>query len=188
MDCSLPSFSVHGIFQSRILKWGAISSSRETFQSRDRLHISCTGRWVLYCWATSASHTYSCKEFSSFSQSCLTLCDPMDCSPPGSSVHGIHQARILKWVAISYSRVSSLPGIESRSPRLQADSLPSEPPGKPRNTRVGSLALLQRDGSPCRHRLRERLSLFLTEGFWKQPLLMKISQILPSGLCWFWSV
>ena len=37
------------------------------------------------------------------SQSRLTLCDPMDCSPPGSSVHGILQARILEWVAISFS-------------------------------------------------------------------------------------
>ena len=37
-------------------------------------------------------------------QSCLTLCDPMDSSPPGSSVHGISQARILEWVAISSSR------------------------------------------------------------------------------------
>ena len=36
----------------------------------------------------------------------LTLCDPMDCSPPGSSVHGISQARILEWVAISFSRES----------------------------------------------------------------------------------
>ena len=36
-------------------------------------------------------------------QSCPTLCNPMDCNPPGSSVHGIFQARILKWVAISYS-------------------------------------------------------------------------------------
>ena len=42
-------------------------------------------------------------------QSCLTLCDPMDCSPPGSSVHGISQARILEWVAISFSRGSSRP-------------------------------------------------------------------------------
>ena len=42
-------------------------------------------------------------------QSCLTLCDPMDCSPSGSSVHGIFQARILEWVAISYSRRSSCP-------------------------------------------------------------------------------
>ena len=39
-------------------------------------------------------------------QSCLTLCDPMDCSPPGSSVHGILQARILEWIAISSSRES----------------------------------------------------------------------------------
>ena len=42
-------------------------------------------------------------------QLCLTLCDPMDYSPPGSSVHGIHQARILEWVAISFSRESSRP-------------------------------------------------------------------------------
>ena len=42
-------------------------------------------------------------------QSCLTLCDPMDCSPPGSSVHGILQARILEWVAIPFSRGSSQP-------------------------------------------------------------------------------
>ena len=42
-------------------------------------------------------------------KSCLILCDPMDCSPPGSSVHGISQARVLEWVAISFSRGSSLP-------------------------------------------------------------------------------
>ena len=40
-------------------------------------------------------------------KSCLTLCNPMDCSPPGSSVHGILQARILEWVAIPFSRGSS---------------------------------------------------------------------------------
>ena len=42
-------------------------------------------------------------------QSCLTLCDPMDCSPPGFSVCGIFQARMLEWVAISFSRGSSWP-------------------------------------------------------------------------------
>ncbi|CAI9162923.1 unnamed protein product [Rangifer tarandus platyrhynchus] len=52
------------------------------------------------------------------------------CIPPGSSIHGILQARILKWVAISFSRGSSRPGMEPGSPVLQADSLPSEPPGK----------------------------------------------------------
>ena len=43
------------------------------------------------------------------SQSCPTLCDPMDCSSPGLSVHGILQARILEWVAIPFRRGSSRP-------------------------------------------------------------------------------
>ena len=63
-------------------------------------------------------------------QSFPTLCDPMD-SLPVSSVHGILQVRILEWVAVPFSRGSSNPGMEPRSPALQADSLPSEPPGKP---------------------------------------------------------
>ena len=54
------------------------------------------------------------------------------------------QARILEWVAMTSSRGSSNPGIEPRSPALQVDSFPSEPPGKPKNTGVGSLSLLQR--------------------------------------------
>ena len=46
---------------------------------------------------------------SEVTQSCPTLCDPMDCSLPGSSVHGIFQARVLEWVVISFSRGSSQP-------------------------------------------------------------------------------
>ena len=61
----------------------------------------------------------------------LVTFDPMDCSLLGSSVHGILQARILGWVAIPFSRECSRPGIKLRSPALQADSSPSEPPGKP---------------------------------------------------------
>ena len=61
-------------------------------------------------------------------QSCLTLCDRMDFSPSGSSVHGILQARIMKWTAIFRG---IFPRIEPRSPLLQADSLLSEAPGKP---------------------------------------------------------
>ena len=57
--------------------------------------------------------------------------DPVDCSPPGSSIHGILQARILEWVAISFSRDLLDTGIKPRSPTLQAVSLMSEPPGKP---------------------------------------------------------
>ena len=44
---------------------------------------------------------------SEVAQSCPTLCDPTECSLPGSSVHGVFQARVLEWVAISVSRVSS---------------------------------------------------------------------------------
>ena len=61
--------------------------------------------------------------------SCPTLCDPMDCSLPGSSVHGILQARILEWVAISFSRGSSQPRDWTLVSRLQADLLPPEWPG-----------------------------------------------------------
>ena len=55
-------------------------------------------------------------------QSYLTLCDPMDCSPPGSSVHGILQARILEWVAMPFSR-GIFPTQGSNLCLLQADSL-----------------------------------------------------------------
>ena len=65
----------------------------------------------------------------------VQLCDPMDCSPPGFSVHQILQARILEWVSISSSRVSS--PAQGSNPRLsyllhrQAGSWPLVPPGKP---------------------------------------------------------
>ena len=71
-------------------------------------------------------------------QSCPTLWDPMD-----YTVHGILQARILEWVAFPFSRGSSLPRDRTRSPTLQVDSLPVELQGKPKNTGVGSLSLLQ---------------------------------------------
>ena len=51
---------------------------------------------------------------SQVAQLCPTLCDPMDCSLPGSSVHGIFQARIMEWVAISFSRGSSWPRDQTR--------------------------------------------------------------------------
>ena len=57
-------------------------------------------------------------------QLCPTLCDTMGYSLPGSSVHGILQARLLEWVAMLSSRGSPKPGTEPGSPALQADSLP----------------------------------------------------------------
>ena len=68
---------------------------------------------------------------SGVAQSCPTLFDPMDCSLPGSSIHGIFQARVLEWVAIGFSRGSSRLRDWTRVPTLQADALPSKPPGKP---------------------------------------------------------
>ena len=67
-------------------------------------------------------------------KSCPTLCNPMNYSPPGSLVHGIFQARILEWVAISFSRGSSQPRDRTHSSCTfcSADELfTSEPPGKP---------------------------------------------------------
>ena len=61
----------------------------------------------------------------------LTLCEFMDCSPPGSSVHGTSQARILQWVAIPFSKDLPYPAIEPASSALQADSLPLSHQGIP---------------------------------------------------------
>ena len=62
-------------------------------------------------------------------QLCLTLCNPMDCNLPGSSIHGILQARILEWVFPPPGHPAN-PGIEPGSPTLQEGSLPAELPGK----------------------------------------------------------
>ena len=69
-------------------------------------------------------------------QLCPTLCNPMDCSPPGSSVHEIPQARILEWVAISFPRGSTWPRDRTHFPCLlllhwQVASLQLMPLGKP---------------------------------------------------------
>ena len=69
---------------------------------------------------------------SEVAQLCPTHCDPMDCSLPGSSLHGILQARVLEWVAIAFSRASSNPAIEPVSPVWAGGFFTVEPPGKPR--------------------------------------------------------
>ena len=89
MDCSLPGSSVHRIFQARVLEWGAIAFSLE----------SCTD--TIYLKILSFLLKYACVLKSL--QLCPTLCNPMDCSLQGSSVHGIFQARVLEWVAIAFS-------------------------------------------------------------------------------------
>ena len=64
-------------------------------------HCWCECKLVQPLWRTVWRFLESESEVA---QSCPTLCDPMDCNPPGSSVHGIFQARVLEWIAISFSR------------------------------------------------------------------------------------
>ena len=81
---------------------GGDGISRGIFLTRDQICIFCIGRIILLTTELPESENES-----EVVQSCLTLCDPMDCSPPGSSIHGILQARILEWVTIPFSRASS---------------------------------------------------------------------------------
>ena len=98
MDCSPPCSSVYGILQARILQWVAIPLSRVSSQPRDQNSISCIAGKFFTIWATAAAAA-AAKPLQSY----LTLCDPIDGSPLGSSVRGILQARTLEWVAISFS-------------------------------------------------------------------------------------
>ena len=100
-----------------------IKKKRHHFANKGLSSQSC-GFSSSHVWMWELDHEESESEVT---QLCLTLCYPMDRSPPGSSVHEIFQARILEWVAISFSRGSSQP----RSPASQAGALISEPPGKP---------------------------------------------------------
>ena len=78
--------------------------------------------WLMLSWALCVCEV---------AQSCLTLCNPVDCSLPGSSLHGILQARILEWVSISFSRVSSRLRDRAHVSCTAGKHLTSEPPGKP---------------------------------------------------------
>ena len=138
MDCNLPGFSVHGILQAK--DWSGLSCPSPgdlphpgikpmSFMSPALEDGFFTTR------ATWEAHFHLKVKVA---QWCPTLCDPMD-----YTIHGILQARILKWVTIPSPGDLPNPGIKPRTPALQADSLPAEPQGKPKNTIVGSLSLLQ---------------------------------------------
>ena len=101
MNCNQPGSSVHGIFQTRILEWFAISSSRGSSQLRDQTQVLGTAGRFFTIRATREAlfHAATARSL----QSCSTLCNPIDGSLPSSSVHGIFQARVLEWGAISFS-------------------------------------------------------------------------------------
>ena len=97
MNCSLPGSSIHGILQARILEWVAMPSSRGS--SRPEIKLLSLSSPALAGTTWEAFYSSSAQSL----QSCLTPCDAMRCSLPGSSIHGILQARTLGWVAISFS-------------------------------------------------------------------------------------
>ena len=97
MDYSPPGPSVHGILQARVLEWVVISSSGDLPHPRieptSHTAPALAGRFFTTAAAAAAKSL----------QSCLTLSDPMDCILPGSSVHGVLQARVLEWGAFAFS-------------------------------------------------------------------------------------
>ena len=107
MDGSLPGSTVHGIFQASFLEWATISFSRGSSKPRDRTRVSWIADRSFTVWASREVPSY-------IAQSCLTLCNLVDCSLPGSSVYRIFQASVLERVTISFSRGSSRPRNRTR--------------------------------------------------------------------------
>ena len=124
MSNSLPSYGVQPTrLKAKILEWITMPSSRGSSWPSDRTcisYLSYIGRWVLYhqhhlgsplsalpaCYVALLLFMVERGKVL-VAQSCSTLCNPMDCSLPGSAVHGILQARILEWVVVPFSRGSS---------------------------------------------------------------------------------
>ena len=124
MDFKLPGSSVHGIFQARKLEWVASSFSRGSIWPRAFTRVSCIGITTEPPGKPSVSNSSRHNDMEttkntgddkllllllSFFSRVQLFCDPMDYSPPGFPIHGIFQARILEWVAVSFSRGSIWP-------------------------------------------------------------------------------
>ena len=125
MDYSLPGSSVQGILQARILEWVAMLSSGHLPDTGINL---CLLHWQASSLLLVPSGYPRCSLVilgplcmcTKSLQSCLTLCDPIVSSPLSSSVHGFLQVRILKWVAMPFSRGSSQPKNQTASLRSLA--------------------------------------------------------------------
>ena len=113
MDCSLPGSSVHGILQAKILEWVCHDLPQGIFLTQgSNLLFLCLLHWQagsLLLLPPGKPYRGKVKVKVVVTWSCPTLCDPMECSPSGSSVHEILQARILEWVAMPSSRRCSQP-------------------------------------------------------------------------------
>ena len=82
---------------------GSLSLLQENFSTQELNQGLLHCRWILYQLSYPGSPYSTAAAAAKSLQSCLTLCDPIDCNPPGSPVPGILQARTLEWVAISFS-------------------------------------------------------------------------------------
>ena len=114
-------------------------------------------------------------------QSSLTLFDPMDCSPPGSSVHGILQARILEWVAMPSSRGSSQPrnqNFVSCDSCIAGGFFTTEPPGKPVSSVQLSCSVMSDSLQPWTAPCQASLSVTSSRSLLK---LMSIESVMPSN-------
>ena len=140
MHCSPPGSSVHGILQTRIMECVAISFSRGSSWPRDQTQVSWIAGRFFTIWATGQMSTcnnvqylLSFIQFSSVPQSCPTLCDPWTVVfyAPLSMAFSKQEY----WSGLPFPSSEDLPkpGTDLWSPELQADSLPSELPGKPYN-------------------------------------------------------
>ena len=119
MNCRLQGSSVHEISQARILEWAAFPSPGDFPHRRTEPMSPALPGGFFTIESPGKLLNALVVLFFTFNicpQSCQTLCDPIDCSPPSSSVHGILQARILEWVAISSSRALSRPRDPTVSP------------------------------------------------------------------------
>ena len=123
-----------GLLQARILEWVAMPFSRGSSCPRDWTHVSYVSYIGRFFTTSITWEALQAAELVLVTQSCSTLWDPMDCSLPGSSLHGILQARILEWVAISFSRESSQHRDHTRVSRgscIACRFFTTEPLGKP---------------------------------------------------------
>ena len=153
---------MHRILQARIMEWVAVPFSKGSSQPRDKTQVSSPGD-LLNPGIEPRSPALQVDSLPSEppgKPKNTGVGKPIPSSRGSSPTRGLnlglphcrrilyqlnHQGspRILEWVTVPFSGDLPNPGMELRSPKLQADSLPAEPPGKPKNTGVGNLSLLQ---------------------------------------------
>ena len=130
MDHSPRGSSVHGILQARTQEWAAMPSSSGSSRPGDYVvSLPCLYWQVGSLPVAPPGSAFTCSVCSA-TQLCLSLFDPMDCSLPGSSVHGILQARTQEWVAMPSFRGSSQPGDQTCLSCIVGGFFTTEPQGK----------------------------------------------------------